>query len=189
MPEAIRPAIWPAADVVFTTPEAAATDFLAAVFGDGPLLGEFKAGDARSGEFEVFASVDGEPIGTPRSVLLMRQLGPADGWFVLAAVSPVATITTPEAYATVPAGPLTVEGDGVGFEATIVVRAFVAGRADGELDREVTMAGNFGEPAPYSVSLDVSSAAVGDVVAVLIQGGTGLETDPGDFSAIPVVIG
>ena len=87
----IPPAIWPTADVVFTTPEAAATDFLAAVFGDGPMLGEFRAGDSRSGEIEVFASADGVPIGQARSVLMLRQLGPDDGWFVLSAASEVAT--------------------------------------------------------------------------------------------------
>lgn len=96
VPAAPQPAIWPAADVVFTTPEAAATDFLAAVFGEGPVLGEFQAGDQRSGEFEVFASVDGAAIGEPRSLLLLRQLGPSNGWFVLSAVSDVATVTTPE---------------------------------------------------------------------------------------------
>ena len=108
VPAAPQPAIWPAADVVFTTPEAAATDFLAAVFGEGPVLGEFQAGDQRSGEFEVFASVDGAAIGEPRSLLLLRQLGPSNGWFVLSAVSDVATVTTPEPMVAVPAAPLTV---------------------------------------------------------------------------------
>lgn len=189
VPQEVQPAIWPAADVVFTTPEAAAADFLAKVFGEGPVLGEFMAGDARSGEFEVFATADGQPIGPPRSVLIMRQLGPDDGWFVLAAASEVATISTPESNATVPAGLLGVEGVGTGFEATIAVSAFVAGRADPELDREVTMAGNLGEALPYAVSLDLAAAAPGDVVVLLARGGTGLETDPGDFSAIPVVVG
>jgi len=185
----MQPAIWPAADVVFTTPEAAAADFLANVFGDGPALGAFMAGDSRSGEFEVFATVEGAPIGEARSVLFMRQLGPDDGWFVLAAGSDVATITTPASMATVPAGMLTVEGVGTGFEATIVVSAYVAGQPDSELDRVVAMAGNFGEVLPYTVSLDFSEATPGDVVMLLINGGAGLETDPGDFGAIPVVIG
>ncbi len=189
VPAEMQPAIWPASDVVFTTPEEAATDFLAAVFGDGPMIGEFRAGDSRSGEIEVFASADGVRIGEARSVLFLRQLGPDDGWFVLSAASDLATVTTPEVGTTVPAGVLTVEGVGTGFEATIVVSAFEAGRAGNEFDREVTMAGNLGETLPYSVELDVSGAAEGDVVALLIRGGTGLETDPGDFGAIPVVIG
>lgn len=188
LPTEMQMAIWPTTDVVFTTPEAAAADFLAAVFGEGPLLGDFMAGDSRSGEIEVFASVDGAPIGEPRSVLMMRQLGPSDGWFVLAAAS-VQTITTPAPLATVPAGLLSVEGLGTGFEATIIVSAFLAGNAAGEFDREVTMAGNFGESLPYSVQLDLTTATSGDVVVLMIVGGTGLETDPGDFSAFPILIG
>ena len=184
-----QPAIWPAADVVFDTPEAAALDFLANVFGEGPMLGTFQAGDQRSGEFEVFASVDGVAIGNARSVLMVRQLGPSDGWFVLAAASDVATVTSPESMATVPAGPLTVAGMGTGFEATIVISAFIAGAADSEFDRQVAMAGNFGEVLPYSVTLDLSAAQPGDIVVLMVNGGTGLETDPGDFGAIPVVIG
>ncbi len=187
VPAATQMAIWPTTDVVFTTPEAAAADFLAAVFGEGPLLGDFMAGDSRSGEIEVFASVDGAPIGEPRSVLMLRQLGPSDGWFVLAATS-VQTITTPALLATVPAGLLSVEGLGTGFEATIIVSAFLAGNAASEFDREVTMAGNFGESLPYSVHLDLTAATSGDVVVLMIIGGAGLETDPGDFSALAVVI-
>ncbi len=182
-------AIWPASDVVFNTPEAAANDFLANVFGEGPVLGTFRAGDQRSGEIEVFATEGGTPIGDPRSLLLLRQLGPSNGWFVLAAVSDVASVTAPESMATVPAAPLTVEGVGTGFEATIVVSAFVAGRAATEFDREIAMAGNFGEVLPYSVTLDLAKASPGDVVVLLVRGGTGLETDPGDFGAVPVVVG
>jgi hypothetical protein len=182
-------AIWPAADVVFTTPEAAAADFVAAVFGEGPVLGPFAAGDMRSGEIEVFATADGAQIGNARSTLLLRRLGPSGGWFVTAAASSVQTVTTPVGGATVPAAPLVVAGTGTGFEATLVIRAFVAGHADDELDSIVTMAGNFGEVAPYSVTLDLTGAAPGDVVVVQVTGGTGLETDPGDFAAIAVLVG
>lgn len=186
---AIQPAIWPAGDVLFTTPEEAATDFLDAVFGTGPLIGEFQEGDSRSGEIEVFASADGAQIGSARSLLLLRQLGPDGGWFVMSAVSELVAISTPEAAASVPAGSLPVAGTGTGFEGTIVVSAFSAGDAGNEFDQVVTIAGNFGDVQPYSVELDLGSAAPGDLVTLLVRGGTGLETDPGDFAAIPVVIG
>ncbi len=182
-------AIWPAADVVFDTPEAAAEDFVRQVLGVPPELGEFQQGDARSGEIEVFSLGEGEGA-TPvvRSVLLLRQLGPDDGWFVLAAVNENATITTPASAAEVAAGPLTVEGVGRGFEATVVVEAFVAGDAGRKLDQEVTMAGSFETPEPYSVTVDLAAARPGETILLLVRGGVGLETDPGDFGAVPVII-
>jgi hypothetical protein len=185
-----QPAVWPAAGVVFTTPEVAAEDFLANVFPTpGPVIGEFRAGDSRSGEIDVFAAGEnGEPIGNARSVLFLRQLGPVDGWFVIGAGSDLATIERPESLDVVQAGPLTVSGRAQGFEANIGIMAFVAGAATPLLDSTTTMAGNMGEVLPYSVTLDLSAAQPGDVVVVLVHGGAGLETDPGDFSAIPVVI-
>jgi hypothetical protein len=45
------------------------------------------------------------------------------------------------------------------------------------------------DAAPYQVTLDLSAATPGEMVALVVRGGTGLETDPGDFGAIPVVIG
>ena len=43
-------------------------------------------------------------------------------------------------------------------------------------------------PEPYTAELDLSGAAPGDVVMLLVRGGTGLEEDPGEFSAVPVTI-
>ena len=186
-PAATTVAVWPAADVVLSTPEAAAEGFVRDVFGVEPVLGEFLQGDSRSGEIEVLPPLEASG-GAPRSVLFLRQLGAADGWFVIGAGSDADSITAPETGTAVPAGPLTVEGQGTGFEATIVVRAFLAGDASNELDRQVVMAGNFGETAPYSTTLDLSGADAGDVVVLLVSGGVGLETDTGDFSAIAVVI-
>ncbi len=48
-------AIWPAAGVVFTTPEAAAQDFVSKALGVPPVLGPFAQGDTRSGEIDVFS--------------------------------------------------------------------------------------------------------------------------------------
>ena len=122
-----------------------------------------------------------------RSVLLMRQLGPDNGWFVIAAVNDFAGVATPGSGDMVAAGPVTVEGVARGFEATVVVEAFVAGSTD-LLDQQIVMAGNFDQALPYSVDLDLSAAQSGDVVVILVRGTVGLETDPGDFSAIPVIV-
>ena len=189
VPVAMAPAVWPAADVVFATPEEAATDFVTNALGVPAVLGEFMAGDSQSGEIEVFLETEGGATSTAsaRSVLLMRQLGPDNGWFVIAAINEFATVTTPESGSTLAAGTMTVEGVARGFEATVVVEAFVAGSTD-LLDQQIVMAGNFDQALPYSVDLDLSAAQSGDVVVILVRGTVGLETDPGDFSAIPVIV-
>ncbi len=190
-----QPAIWPAADVVFATPEEAAADFVTQVLGVGPVLGEFVGGDSRSGEIEVFSPGEGGATivtspdsGAARGLLLLRQLGPDDGWFILAAVNDFESITSPESTAVVPAGPLTVEGVGRGQEGNVIVTAYVAGDAEVVLDSQFTMAGALETAEPFSVTLDLSGAEPGDIVMLLVRGGTGLETDPGEFSAVPVVI-
>jgi hypothetical protein len=184
-----QPAIWPAADVVFNTPEEAAEDFVTEVLGVPPTLGEFQQGDSRSGEIEVFSPGEGD-AGTrvARGLLLLRQLGPANGWFVLAAANDNASITAPASMDEVAAGPLTVEGRARGFEANVVVTAFEAGDARADLDQVITQGGAFESPEPFSVTLDLSGASPGDTVVLLVRGGTGLEADPGEFGAIPVLI-
>ena len=186
--EVVQPALWPAAGVVLATPEEAAVGFLDAVIGAG-LPGQFRAGDPRSGEIDViFTGEGGGGTEIVRSTLLLRQLGAAGGWFVIAATSPNAAITAPAAGAAVPAGPLSVTGLGRGFEGSVSVRALRAGVAGEPLSEAVTTAGSQATPEPYDVELDLSGAQPGEVVTLLVRGGVGLETDPGDFGAIPVVI-
>ena len=184
-----QPALWPAADVVFTTPEEAAADFVTTALGVPAELGEFMQGDSRSGEIQVFSRGEGaSDFEVERSLLLMRQLGPESGWFVIAAVHGVQEITSPESGAEVSAGPLALEGRGRGYEAVVIVTAFVAGDATAVLDQQIAMAGSAEAAEPFAVELDLSAAQPGDTVVLLIRGSTGLETDPGDFAAIRVVI-
>jgi catechol 2,3-dioxygenase-like lactoylglutathione lyase family enzyme len=185
-----QPAIWPAADVVFATPEEAARDFVSKVLGVEPVLGEFRQGDARSGEIEVLFLGEGGDARFVRSLLLLRQLGPDNGWFILAAVNDNITIASPESMSTVPAGPLAVAGQGRGFERTVVVTAFYPGAPRPlvePLAQQITMAGDI-NPEPFSVTLDLAAATPGAVVTLLVRGDTGATGDPGEFSAIPVVI-
>ncbi|HSL74585.1 MAG TPA: hypothetical protein VK853_08960 [Ilumatobacteraceae bacterium] len=187
-----QPAIWPAPDVVFATPEEAAADFVAAVLiseGD-PLLGEFRQGDARSGEIAVLFAGESGDVDPPQEqgLLFLRQIGPTDGWYVIAATSDGATIATPSALAGVPAGAVTVSGEGRGFEGTLAVSAFPPGDAAATFDLQIGAGGAFEELEPYSVELDLSGAADGGVVVILVRGDTGLGSDPGTFAAIPVLI-
>lgn len=184
-----QPAIWPAPDVVFTTPEEAAADFVTHALGVDPVLGDFQQGDSRSGEIEVFSPGEGaSATRVSRGLLLLRQLGPSHGWFVTGAVNDEASITTPRSGAVVDAAPLAVEGVGHGFEATIVVSALLAGDAETVFDLQVVQAGTMETAGPFNVMVDLVGTEPGDMIVLLVQGGTGLETDPGEFGAIPVVI-
>lgn len=182
-----QPALWPAADVVFDDPVAAAQDFLDSVLEAGT-AGEFRQGDARSGEVDALFTGESGDQSIVRSTLLLRQLGAASGWFVIAAVSPNAAITVPDSLAEVPAAPLSVEGMGRGFEANLNVSARVSGTTGDPLDLQIAQGGSEASPRPFTTTLDLSGAAAGDVVTIMVRGGTGIETDPGDFGAIPVVI-
>lgn len=183
-----QPAIWPAADIVFDTPVDAAEDFVTEVLRVPARLGEFQQGDGRSGEIEVLAPGETD-IGSPvaRSLLLLRQLGPDNGWFVLAAVNDRASIISPEASAQIAPGPVTVEGVGRGFEALVVVEAFRPGDPVA-LDQIITQGGSMESAEPFTVQVDLSAAVPGEIIMLLVRGGVGLETDPGDFGALPVVI-
>lgn len=182
-----QPTLWPAADVVFDDPVAAAQDFLDNVLEAGT-AGEFRQGDARSGEVDALFTGESGDQSIVRSTLLLRQLGSASGWFVIAAVNPNAAITVPDSLAEVPAAPLSVEGIGRGFEANLNVSAQMSGTTGEPLDLQIAQGGSEATPLPFTTTLDLSGAAAGDVVTIMVRGGTGIETDPGDFGAIPVVI-
>ena len=187
-----QPAIWPSGDVVFATPEEAAADFVSAVLiseGD-PVLGEFQQGDSRSGEIAVLFAGEAGDLDPPleKGLLFLRQIGPTDGWYVIAATSDGAVIDTPSALEEVPAGPVTVSGEGRGFEGTLVVSAFPPGDDAATFDLQIGAGGAFEDLQPYSVELDLSGAEEGDVVVILVRGDTGLGNDPSTFAAMPIVI-
>ncbi len=184
-----QPAIWPAPDVVFATPEEAAEDFVSNVLGVPPVLGAFQQGDTRSGEIEVISpGEDGGGTALVRGVLFLRQLEPTDGWYVIGAGSDGVSITSPATLAEVSATQLAVSGDGRGFEGTLNVIAFLAGDADDRFDLVIAQGGAMEETLPYTSTVDLSDAAPGDHVALLVRGDTGLDTDPGEFAAIVVVV-
>lgn len=172
--------------MVFTDPEAAAADFVANVLEVPVALGDFMAGDARSGEIEVSCDLCSA---SPRGTLLLRRLGPSDGWFITAIVNDESSISAPAQGDVVAADSVVVEGTAIGFEANVSISAYVAGDPTRLLDREVVLAGMMGEAGPFSVTLDLSAAEPGDVVMLLVRGGVGLETDPGELAAIAIVIG
>lgn len=179
-------AVWPAANVVIDDPRDAASQFVVDVLNVPPVLGPFMAGDGRSGEITLFSPGSEE---SDRGIILVRRLGENDGWFVIGVANDVSYVSSPLPGAVVPAAPLTVTGVGHGFEASISVTAFLAGDPSTVFDSVVTQAGSMETPGRFVVELDLSTADVGDVVAIVVRGGVGLETDPGETGAVAVVIG
>jgi hypothetical protein len=167
-------------------PHDAAEAFMVAHFpGSNATLGEFQQGDSQSGEVPVFRPGEGGGTANLASTLLLRQ---ADGvWVVIGAVNPNVTIEDPENGGEVPAGPVTISGVGRGFEALLVARAY---DADGQMIAEATgQGGAQADPLPYEITLDLSAAESGAEVVITVNGGVGLESDPGEFSAIRVTAG
>ena len=166
-------------------PLEAAQTFMDVVFpGNTAVIGEFAQGDAQSGEVPVLRPNEGGGAANLASTLLLRLDGTE--WQVIGAVNEFVTIEAPENGAEVPLGPLTVSGAGRGFEATLVARALDL--EGGEVASAVGTGGAQAEPVPYEVTLDLAPAGGSAELVVVVAGGTGLEGDPGEFSAVRVTV-
>lgn len=124
--EELATVVWPDQDTSrrFSDPGAAAQSFATDYLGFAqPVLGEFMAGDSRSGEVEVRPRSDG-----PVTTVLVRQLGD-DSWWVLGAQSADLQLDEPAAGATL-TSPVRVSGSSRAFEGTVEVEL----RADGSTD-------------------------------------------------------
>jgi hypothetical protein len=95
-----------------------ATDFVG--FED-PIVGDFMAGDSRSGEVEVQARENGAV-----TTVFVRQLGPDDSWWVIGSSTPNIVVTSPEALQEV-SSPLALTGQARAFEGTVNVEVRVDG--------------------------------------------------------------
>lgn len=117
-------AVWPVAGsgVAFDDPQEAARSFAEEFVGfTDPVVGEFQAGDSRSGEVEVRPRQDG-----PVTTVLVRQLDDDGSWWVLGSVTPNITLEQPSAGETID-DPVTLVGEALAFEGTVQVEV----RGDG----------------------------------------------------------
>lgn len=116
--EQLDHAIYPtsAMDVRFDDPVEVARAFASSFVGfSNPVVGEFMAGDNRSGEVEVMAGGTG-----PVTTVFVRQLGPDDSWFVIGSATENIVVDEPEALAVIES-PLTVSGQARAFEGNVAV--------------------------------------------------------------------
>ncbi len=146
-PDVARSAIWPFAGspTRFDDPTVAAQSFATDFVGfTDPVVGPFLQGDGRSGEVEVRPDPDG-----PVTVVLVRQLGADDAWWVIGAATASIELDRPDAL-DVLASPLEVSGRSVAFEATVDLEL----RVDGTTEPLVTgiVMGGATELAPFAAT-------------------------------------
>ncbi len=95
-------------------PEAAAlgfaTHYLHMV---NPVIGQFRQGDARSGEVPVQPSTTG-----PITTVLVRELGTVNSWWVLGADTAAINLTAPTWNASI-TSPVALKGTSMAFEGTV----------------------------------------------------------------------
>ena len=165
LPDALRTAIWPwaATDTRYDAPVRAATSFATDFLGfDDPIVGEFTAGDSRSGEIELRTFANG-----PVTVVFVRQLTADDTWWILGAASENIIIDEPATGDEV-TSPLTVSGSASAFEGTVDVELRADGNGEPIFNGFVTGSGA-PEPGPYSETFAFTSPGASGGALVMLS--------------------
>jgi hypothetical protein len=151
--------------VRYADPVAAARAFAVDFVGfTDPIVGQYEAGDARSGEVPVRAYATGAV-----TTVLVRQLGTDGSWWVLGAATPGIVVDTPSAGDTI-RSPMTTTGSALAWEGAVAVEVRQDGQAQplgttvvtggGDMMRPFSGAVTFTEPgAPHGAVLHVSHSA------------------------------
>jgi hypothetical protein len=181
-PSVFNTAVWPqvGSDLRYDDPVDAARGFAVDFVGfEDPVLGEFMAGDSRSGEVEVRPLEDG-----PVTTVLVRQLGPDDTWWVLGSVTENIEVDEPAALSGVDS-PAILAGRARAFEGTVNVRIHVDGEDEPRVESFVT--GSGGEdlgPFQEELAWPVPQGGWGAVVFLTVGG-----EDPQVWEATVVRVG
>jgi Immunoglobulin-like domain of bacterial spore germination len=160
-------AVWPIASTTirYHDPVSAARGFAVDYVGFvDPVVGEFRAGDSRSGEVDVQRAANG-----PVTTVLVRQLGTDGTWWVLGSQTANIAPSAPTALEAI-SSPVTLRGMSTAFEATVNVEI----REDGNgqpLARTILMGGSNGEMGPYDtpIAFTAPHASLGAVVLLTIS--------------------
>ncbi|HUX05263.1 MAG TPA: Gmad2 immunoglobulin-like domain-containing protein [Acidimicrobiales bacterium] len=141
-------AVWPTTTTSkFTTSAAAARSFAVHVLGmANPIMGTYRAGDARSGEQPIRATTI-----APETTVLVRQLTSDNSWWVLGATTGNIEITRPAALTRV-SSPMVLAGRSTAFEAVVNATLREDGRAAPLIETTV-MGGANGVVAPFHATV------------------------------------
>ncbi|HUS60624.1 MAG TPA: Gmad2 immunoglobulin-like domain-containing protein [Acidimicrobiales bacterium] len=152
----------PATSRRFDDPQAVTVAFARDLLGFAePIVGEFQAGDNRSGEVELRAFAQSTP-----TIVLVRQLED-DTWFVLGASVESIRLDSPEAGATI-TSPEALRGAAFAFEGHVGVKLYADGIAEPIAETYVTGRGDEMGPFAGELTFDVPDG-VRDGVLVLFE--------------------
>ena len=148
-------------DSSYDDPVAVARAFAVELLGFvDPVVGEYVAGDSRSGEVEIRPTADG-----PVTTALVRQRAPNDDWWVLGSVTPNIVVTEPAALAEI-TSPVRLRGRSTAFEAnvSVVIRQDGSARPVGE---GYVTGGSMGEMGPFDSTLPYAAPSADAGVLIL----------------------
>jgi hypothetical protein len=162
---AARTAIWPWVDTPtrFADPIEAVTSFATDYLGFTDLVvGEYQAGDSRSGEVEIRTGA-----AQLSTTVFVRQLTADDSWWVLGAAAESIAIDEPEQGAVVES-PLTISGSASAFEGTVDVELRADDNGEPIYVGFVT-GGGAPSRAPFSDTIEFTSPGAGGGALVLFS--------------------
>ena len=157
--ESTAEAVWPwaSSSTRYPDPLAAARGFATDLVGfTDPVVGEYRAGDSRSGEVDVRAKATSAP-----TTVLVRQIN--GSWWVLGSTTADIQVTQPAAGASI-SSPVTMAGTSTAFEATVNVHLVADGAAGTPatpLASTFVMGGSMGDLLPFAGSLEFASPGAG----------------------------
>ncbi len=175
--------VWPGpgTDTRYTDASSAAEGFATDLAGfTDPIVGDYMAGDSRSGEIEVRADAQG-----PATLVFVRQLSD-DSWWVLGAVTENIQLDQPEAGATI-ADPVTLSGQSRAFEAVVNVSVFDLGDPS-PIGESTVMGGGGPDLGPFSDQIDYQQPS-GSHGVVMLYTRTAKDGSVWEATAIPVQFG
>ena len=174
---ALSIAVWPTATsgVRYNEPVALARAFARNYlqFVD-PIVGQFRQGDAHSGEVPIRAAAEGTSLG-PVTTVIVRQI---DGsWWVLGAATPNIALTQPATLATINS-PVRLRGTSTAFEATVNV-SIRQDDATKPLVESTLMGGSNGQLGPFDASFTFAppTSSFGAIVLTTISSASGHVAD------------
>lgn len=154
----------PATSRRFDDPQAVTVSFARDLLGfSDPIVGEYQAGDSRSGEVELRAFAESTP-----TIVLVRQLED-NTWFVLGATVDSIRLDAPEGAATI-SSPEPLRGAALAYEGHVDVALYADGIAEPIATTYVTGAGDEMGDFSGELTFEVPNG-VRDGVLVLSEGG------------------